>query len=143
MTFREMTVEDLEQVEAIDQDLFTDPWSKEGFLSFLMKDNTMMFVVEEKGDLLGFSSLMYALDEGDVLNIGVRKDRQREGIGQFMMDSMMRMAAGIGVNIIHLEVRESNETAIRMYERLGFERDGIRKNYYQNPKENAILMTKR
>jgi ribosomal-protein-alanine N-acetyltransferase len=83
------------------------------------------------------------LDEGDVLNVAVKKDRQREGIGNFLMESMIRLAAEREISIIHLEVRKSNETAIRLYERLGFERDGIRKGYYTDPVEDAILMTKK
>lgn len=142
MTFREMTVEDLDQIAELEQELFSVPWSREGYLSFLIRDNTLMFVVEEKGRILGYCGLIYALDEGDVMNIAVRKDRQREGIGQFMVDSMIRMAAGIGVMIIHLEVRESNAVARRLYQRMGFVEDGLRKNYYQDPTEHAVLMTK-
>ena len=124
MTFREMTVEDLEQVVEIENRLFSDPWTKEGFFTFLTKENTMFFVIEEKEKILAYCSMQTVLDEGDILNVAVSPDRQREGIGYFLV------------------VREGNGTARRLYERLGFKEDGLRKNYYTDPTENAVLMTK-
>mgnify|MGYP006072535757 CR=1 FL=1 len=143
MTFREMLVEDLDQVMEIEEDLFAVPWTKEGFLTYLMKEDTMFFVVEEKGRILGFCSMTTVLDEGDILNVAVRRDRQKEGIGFFLVDSMIRMAQMQGIRVVHLEVRESNESARRLYRRLGFQEDGLRKNYYTEPAEAAVLMTKR
>ena len=141
MTFREMLVEDLEQVVDIEQKLFSVPWTKEGFLTYLMKKDTMFFVVEEKERILGYCSMMTVLDEGDILNVAVRSDRQKEGIGQFLVDSMLRMAEMQGIKLVHLEVRQGNGTARRLYQRLGFKEDGLRRDY-ENPVENAVLMTK-
>ena len=142
MTFREMLVEDLDQVVEIENSLFSVPWSKEGFFTFLIKDESMFFVVEEKGKILGYCSMQIVLDEGDILNVAVRSDRQKEGIGYFLVDSMLKMAEMIGIHIVHLEVREGNGTARRLYERLGFKEDGLRRDYYTDPTENAVLMTK-
>ena len=142
MTFREMLVEDLEQVVDIEQNLFSVPWTKEGFLTYLMKKDTMFFVVEEKERILGYCSMMTVLDEGDILNVAVRSDRQKEGIGQFLVDSMLRMSEMQGIRLVHLEVRQGNGTARRLYQRLGFKEDGLRRDYYENPVENAVLMTK-
>ena len=142
MTFREMMVDDLEQVAEIEKQLFSDPWTKEGFFTFLTKDNTMFFVVEEKEKILAYCSMQTVLDEGDILNVAVSPDRQREGIGHFLMDSLIRLAEQQGVTTIHLEVRVGNETAIRLYERMGFTRDGIRRKYYTDPVEDALLMTR-
>ena len=82
------------------------------------------------------------LDEGDITNVAVRRDRQREGIGNFLMESLIRLTDQQGVTTIHLEVRVGNATAIRLYERMGFTRDGIRKGYYSDPVEDALLMTR-
>lgn len=142
MIFREMLVEDLDQVMEIEEDLFSVPWTREGFLTYLMKKDTMFFVVEEKEKILGFCSMMTVLDEGDILNVAVRRERQKEGIGQFLVDSILRMADMQGIRLVHLEVREGNRTARRLYERLGFKEDGLRRNYYEDPVENAVLMTK-
>ena len=86
--------------------------------------------------------LLTVLDEGDVTNVAVRRDRQREGIGNFLMESMIRLAEERGITMIHLEVRAGNEAAIRLYERQGFVRDGLRKGYYTDPTEDAVLMTR-
>ena len=142
MTFREMLVEDLDQVMEIENDLISPPWTREGFFTFLLKDENMFFVVEEKGQILGYCSMQTVLDEGDILNVAVTKDRQKEGIGYFLVDSMLMLAAARGIHIVHLEVRESNVSARRLYQRLGFKEDGFRKNYYTEPVENAVLMTK-
>ena len=77
MTFREMLVEDLDQVVEIENSLFSVPWSKEGFFTFLIKDESMFFVVEEKGKILGYCSMQIVLDEGDILNVAVRRERQK------------------------------------------------------------------
>ena len=142
MILREMLVDDLDQVMEIEEELFSVPWTKEGFLTFLMKENGMFLVVEEKDRILGYCGLLTVLDEGDVTNVAVRRDRQREGIGNFLMESMSRLAEERGITMIHLEVRAGNETAIRLYERQGFVRDGLRKGYYTDPTEDAVLMTR-
>lgn len=143
MILREMMIDDLDQVLEIEEELFSVPWTKEGFFTFLTRDDSMFLVVEEKEKILGYCGLLMVLDEGDVLNVAVRKDRQREGIGNFLMESLIRLSGQLGISMIHLEVRKGNETAIRLYERLGFERDGIRKGYYTDPVEDAVLMTKK
>lgn len=144
MIVREMQVEDLEQVMEIEADLFGgEAWTKEGFFTFLTRQDALFLVVEEKENILGYCGLLMVLGEGDVTNVAVKRERQREGIGQFLMDSLIRLSAELGVTDIHLEVRESNQSAIRLYERLGFIRDGLRKNYYTNPVEHAVLMTRK
>ena len=83
MILREMLVDDLDQVMEIEEELFSVPWTKEGFLTFLMKENGMFLVVEEKGRILGYCGLLTVLDEGDVTNVAVRRDRQRGGNRKF------------------------------------------------------------
>lgn len=142
MILREMLIEDLDEVMEIEEELFAVPWTREGFFTFLTREDAMFLVVEEKEKILGYCGLLMVLDEGDVLNVAVKGDRQREGIGHFLVDSMIRLAAERGITTIHLEVRKSNETAFRLYERMGFVTDGIRKGYYTDPVEDAILMTR-
>ena len=74
MILREMLVDDLDQVMEIEEELFSVPWTKEGFLTFLMKENGMFLVVEEKDRILGYCGLLTVLDEGDVTNVAVRRD---------------------------------------------------------------------
>lgn len=142
MILREMLVDDLDHVMEIETDLFAVPWTKEGFFTYLTREEAMFLVVEEKGKILAYCGLIMVLDEGDITNVAVRRDRQREGIGHFLMESLVRLAAERDVTTIHLEVRAGNDTAVRLYERMGFVRDGIRKGYYTDPVEDAILMTR-
>lgn len=93
MILREMLVDDLDQVMEIEQDLFHVPWTKEGFFTFLTRDDAMFLVVEEKEKILGYCGLLMVLDEGDITNVAVRRDRQKEGIGAFLMQSLIRLAA--------------------------------------------------
>lgn len=143
MILREMLVEDLDKVMEIEEDLFAVPWTKEGYFTFLTRKDAMFLVVEEKGEILGYCGLLMVLDEGDVTNVAVKRDRQREGIGNFLMESMLRLACEQGIRTVHLEVRAGNSVAVRLYERLGFVKDGIRKGYYTDPVEDAVLMTRR
>ena len=142
MILREMLIDDLEQVMEIERELFHVPWTREGFFTFLTREDAMFLVVEEKEQILGYCGLLMVLDEGDITNVAVRRDRQKEGIGNFLMESLIRLAAERGVTTIHLEVRVGNDRAIRLYERNGFTRDGLRKGYYSDPIEDALLMTR-
>lgn len=143
MILREMLVEDLDQVMEIENRLFSPPWTKEGFFTYLTRKDAMFLVVEEKGRILAYCGLLMVLDGGDITNVAVCPERQREGIGHFLMESLIRLAEEQGITAIHLEVRVGNHTAIRLYERMGFTRDGIRRNYYTDPAEDALLMTRR
>ena len=142
MILREMMPEDLEQVMEIEERLFSHPWTREGFFTFLMKSNAMFLVVEEKGQILGYCVCLLVLDEGDITNVAVKKERQEEGIGSFMIDGLIRFCRERGVTLLHLEVRKGNQKAIRLYERNGFKMDGYRKNYYTDPSEDAVLMSR-
>jgi ribosomal-protein-alanine N-acetyltransferase len=141
MIIREMLIDDLDAVMQIEEALFSVPWTREGFFTMLTMDHNLFLVVEEKGQILGYCGMQWVLDEGDILNVAVCKDRQREGIGRFLVDSVKRIAQDLGIETLHLEVRESNCTARRLYERLGFRIDGLRKKYYTDPTEDAVLMT--
>ncbi len=141
MTVRMMEIDDLPQVMEIEEESFSVPWSKEGFFTFLTREDTMFLAVEEKGEILGYCGTLIVLDEADVLNVVVKRERRREGIGYFMMQSVMILLKEQGVRILHLEVRKGNSEALRLYERVGFVRDGLRKDYYSDPTEDAILMS--
>lgn len=142
MTVRYMEIDDLDQVMPIEKDCFSVPWTREGFFTFLTRKDSMFLVAEEKGEILGYCGILMVLDEADVTNVAVRKDRRKEGIGAFLMKSLILLAEEQGITIFHLEVRESNAPARRLYERLGFFTDGLRRNYYSDPEEDAVLMSR-
>ena len=142
MTVRIMEIDDLEEVMEIENSVFTtEAWTKEGFFTFLIRKDTMFLVAEEKNEILGYCGAMSVLDEAEVLNVAVKENRRREGIGGFLMKSLLHLEKEQGIRMVHLEVREGNHDARSLYKRLGFSEDGLRKNYYTEPVENAVLMT--
>ncbi|MBQ8304842.1 MAG: ribosomal protein S18-alanine N-acetyltransferase [Blautia sp.] len=141
MILREMLVDDLDAVMEIEESLFSVPWTREGMFTFLTRDDTMFLAVEENGTVIGYIGCLMVLDEADILNVAVRSDRQKYGIGGFLVSGLLRLLAEMEIRTVHLEVRTGNETARRLYERNGFTVDGIRKNYYTDPTEDAVLMT--
>lgn len=142
ITIREMQFDDLEQVVSIEQALFSAPWSETGFFTFLIREGTIFLVAEEEGRILGYCGVITVLDEGDITNVAVAKDRQGEGIGRRLVQELILCCDGVGVPTLHLEVRQSNARAKALYEHLGFRKAGVRKDYYESPVEDGILMTR-
>lgn len=143
MTVREMTLEDLEQIMKIEEENFSVPWTENGFFSFLIRQDTLFLAAEENGEIAGYCGLVMVPDEGDITNVSVDRDKRRRGIGTLLLRELIRRAGEAGVEKLYLEVRESNQAAIALYESLGFKRDGIRRDYYEEPKENAVLMSRK
>lgn len=114
---------------------------KRRFFTFLTRDDAMFLVVEEKEKYWVTADFLWSWMRR-YYKCGSTKRQTEEGIGAFLMQSLIRLAAERDVTTIHLEVRVGNETAIRLYERMGFTRDGIRKAYYSDPVEDALLMTR-
>ena len=127
----------------IENEAFTCPWSQKSFEeAFASEHITVYAVLTPDGCVAGFACLMAYDAEGEILNIAAHPDRRRQGIGQMLMDAMIAEGAEKGVQDFYLEVRESNAPARHLYEKNGFEALGIRKRYYTNPVENAVIMRK-
>ena len=139
MIVREMSFEDLEEVMVIENETFSAPWTETGYFTFLIRDDTLFLVAEDDG-IVGYCGVVMAQDEGDITNVAVRKDRRRQNIGTRLMEELIRQTSQAGVKKLFLEVRKGNEKAISLYKKMGFEKCGLRKNYYQDPVEDAILM---
>ena len=137
---REMTVSDLAQVMVIENENFSKPWTDKGFLSFLLRYDTLFLVAEENDKIIGFAGVIMVLDEAELTNVAVMKSHQKQGVGRLLIESLMKLISECGIEILHLEVRVSNDKAISLYRRIGFEEVGIRYNYYEEPREDAILM---
>lgn len=144
MTIREMTFEDIDAVEAIEQDVFgssSEAWSATGFLTYLMREDTLFLVAEEDG-VIGYAALLMVPYEADLITVCVRRDARRQGTARALLAELFRRAPEFGVTTIHLEVRAGNEAAIRLYEKEGFAKTGLRKDYYIDPREDALTMTR-
>ena len=142
LRIRKMTEEDLDQVTDIAAELFAMPWNREGFEESLLMDNACFLVAEDEGRIAGYCGLFMALDEGEVINVAVRRKCQRKGIANRLFQALLDAGRQNGVSRFFLEVRVSNEAAIRLYEKNGFARQGIRRNFYKMPREDAYVMNR-
>lgn len=134
--------EQLEQIEEIEKACFSLPWTIEQLKSQL-KDSQHEFIasLDDEGRVLGYVGMMYVLDEGYISNVAVAPEARRQGIGRDLIKELMARAAALDLAFVTLEVRCSNAAAIALYEKQGFLPVGKRKNYYDFPREDAILMT--
>ena len=135
-----MTPEDVVQVHKVEEACFSVPWSLENFERiFRYKEN--YYLTAWDGDaIVGFIGLMAVAGEGDITNVADLPSHRKQGIGDRLVKSMIDLAKEKEISKIILEVRSSNEAAIHLYEKYGFEFLCIRKNYYQKPTEDANIM---
>ena len=130
------------QIAALERECFSDPWSQAMLEEELFNPQASFLVAEdEEGNILGYAGLHVVLDEGYVDNIAVEPAARRHGVASALLDVYCRFGE-VNLSFLTLEVRVSNTPAISLYEKQGFQRAGLRKNYYQHPKEDAIIMTR-
>ena len=130
------------QIAALERKCFSDPWSQAMLEEELFNPQASFLVAEdEEGNILGYAGLHVVLDEGYVDNIAVEPAARRHGVASALLDVYCRFGE-VNLSFLTLEVRVSNTPAISLYEKQGFQRAGLRKNYYQHPKEDAIIMTR-
>lgn len=140
IAIRTMQERDADKVAEIESRTFSQPWSRQGFLDSLELEHAVFYVAEEDERIVGYIGMYVSLDEGEITNVAVDSDARCRGIGAMLVEAMKKEAGLRGVTKIVLEVRVSNERAIRLYERNGFVRQGIRKGFYDMPKEDAYIM---
>lgn len=133
----------LEQIEAIEQQCFSCPWTLDQLRSQLSDDrHVFLAAVAESGTVLGYVGMMFVLDEGYISNVAVAPDFRRQGVADALISALMTRAEELALAFVTLEVRAGNEPAKALYAIHGFVPVGRRKNYYDLPKEDAILMTR-
>ena len=134
---------DISKIAEIEQQCFSMPWTEEQ-LKTQLKDSRHEFIAaySEKGDILGYVGMMYILDEGYISNVAVAPKYRRQGIADRIIERLCCICDKLELSFVTLEVRAGNEAAISLYSKNGFTPVGRRKNYYDLPKEDAILMTK-
>lgn len=144
MAFEITTMEaaDIPQVAAIEKACFSDPWP-ESVLAQELENELSLWLVAKDGDtVLGYVGSQSVLDEADMMNLAVCAQARRQGIGRALVLALCARLHEKGITSLTLEVRESNEPAIRLYESLGFAQVGRRPNYYFHPKEDARILRK-
>lgn len=140
---REMTVDDLDTVVEIEKECFSVPWSRQGFMDALQKTDAYYIVAVADDRVVGYCGAYGVCDEADINQVAVTGDYHRSGIGERMARQLLDGLTQRGYLYTTLEVRKSNTAAIALYEKLGFVSEGIRKNFYEKPTEDAVIMWKR
>lgn len=142
MTIESMTVDDISQVAEIERQIFSIPWSERAFRNSMESDNTIYIVAKENNNVAGYAGMYLSFEEGNITNVAVNPLSRRKGIGEKLVRDILNRAYEKGVRDVFLEVRETNSVAIALYEKIGFKEEGIRKNFYDKPRENALIMWK-
>lgn len=140
---RPMTGGDIEAVAYLDQISFSEEWPESMIRSGLDSRLDTYFVYEDRGQILGYSVIRVMADEGEIQRVAVDPRFRRLGIARKLMESMVAFSRDRGVREIALEVRESNQGARKLYDSCGFRAEALRRGYYRNPKEDAIIMWNR
>jgi ribosomal-protein-alanine N-acetyltransferase len=135
-----MLAEDLDRVVVIERDSMPSPWSKELFEEELRRGAAHYFVVEEDRQVAGYMGYWEAPEEAHIINLAIAPAFRGKGLGQTMVERCLDFAAKRGAKLATLEVRDSNEAAKRLYEKCQFRFVAVRKKYYQDNQEDAIVM---
>lgn len=134
----------VDEVAAIEAACFSTPWSRNAFADAVDSENYEYIVALDGNDggVAAYAGMQVVLDEAEITNIAVDECYRRRGIAGKLLEGLVTLCVRRNVKYLHLEVRESNTAARSLYAKCGFEIDGMRKNFYQKPTENAVLMTK-
>jgi ribosomal-protein-alanine N-acetyltransferase len=138
---RRLTMRDLPAIEAIERRAYATPWSRSMFAGELAKPSSLCLgAFDEAGTLLGYLIISRYVDAWHVMNVATDPERRRSGIATALLERLFELTAGNDQRGYTLEVRVSNTDAIRLYERLGFKARGLRRGYYTDNREDAVIM---
>ncbi|MGN0710657.1 MAG: ribosomal protein S18-alanine N-acetyltransferase [Anaerovoracaceae bacterium] len=141
MIIRMAEEKDAAEMAALDKVCFADPWSEASFRQELTENDRAFYIAAEiEGKVVGYAGLWAILDEGHITNVAVSPDYRRKGIGRAIVGTLVEAAEENGLTSFTLEVRESNLPAQALYTEFGFEPAGLRKGYYLDNGENAVIM---
>ena len=140
---RKMTGTDLSEVCRIETQNFSEPWSYQGFLDALSREDTEYLVCEYDREIAGYCGAYISWGEADIVNVSVDKKFQNKQIATQLLQKLFLRLKERDVKDLTLEVRQSNRPAIPLYEKLGFQSEGVRPGFYENPKEDALIMWRR
>lgn len=133
---------DIPDIEELEKECFSTPWSQTA-LRDAMEGNTAFFIAKKGEKTVGYVGISTVLDEGYITNVAVSQSDRKKGIGTALLNRVFSFARDNNLSFVSLEVRESNREAISLYTAFGFKQEGKRKDFYDKPKEDALILTKR
>lgn len=138
---RRMTLNDIDTVASIEEATFPTPWSRDSFRQELERNVAARYLVAEKdGRVIGYAGAWIILDESHITNIAIEESCRGHGYGRALTAALMQYLSNLGASYATLEVRRSNLRAQNLYQSLGFVQLGVRKRYYEDNREDALLM---
>ncbi|SMB89719.1 [SSU ribosomal protein S18P]-alanine acetyltransferase [Desulfonispora thiosulfatigenes DSM 11270] len=141
---RPMDFDDIEQIVEIEKACFSSPWSAYAFECELHDNQFANYLVvalaEDESKLVGYGGLWVIIDEGHITNIAILPEYRGKKLGELLMLNLIQIALAKDTTRMTLEVRASNNAAIKLYEKFGFKTEGVRKGYYIHPREDALIM---
>jgi len=140
MMVRRMNTLDIDGVLAVEQQSFTTPWSREGFVNEMNNELSYYLVMVEAGKIIGYAGMWLIVDEAHVTNVAVLPEYRGKRLGEKLMSALLEHAKNRGAVRMTLEVRASNTVAQGLYNKFGFTSQGRRRNYYTDTKEDALIM---
>ena len=140
--FTQMKAEYVPQVAQLEKLCFSDPWSEKSIASELDSSWSYWVVAVEDGQVVGYIGSQSSYEQADIMNVAVHPDWRRRGIAESLIDCLVKELRTRNCMALMLEVRASNAPAIALYEKMEFHQVGLRKNYYRNPKEDALILRK-
>jgi len=141
LKMRSMRREDIDQIYLMEKMIFPSPWSHSSFEAELLHDYSKCLIVSHEKTIIAYTVFWIIEDEIHIANLAVSETYRGCGIASWIMDIIFNIAHDNNIKLMHLEVRKKNTKAINLYEKFGFKIVGIRKNYYETEKEDAILMS--
>lgn len=142
MDIIKLNEEHIKAIHIIEESCFASPWSENTIEALIKSDNAQCFGCVEDEILVGYIALEWVMDEGSLTNLAVLPEYRCRGIAQKLTNSLLEEAVKRKLQFVTLEVRVTNTPASELYKKSGFEEVGVRKGYYSNPREDALLMTK-
>ena len=142
MILETMNAAHVAQIAALEKICFSDPWSERSIASELANKLAFWLVATEGETVAGYIGSQTVMEETDMMNVAVHPDFRRQGIAEALVNGLVEHLKAMGSRCLTLEVRASNAPAIALYEKLGFTEIGRRKNYYRNPREDALILRK-
>lgn len=134
-----MTIYDFEQIETDLTEKFDEFWNSNILKQELLNSNTKYIICKEDNEILGFAGILINIDDIEIMNIVVRKDKRGQNIGKLLLEHLIKISKKLNVKIMTLEVNEKNTPAIKLYEKFNFKIVGLRKKYYNN-QDDALIM---
>lgn len=142
MNYVRMDESHVEQVAQLESQCFSDPWSLRSIISELSNPLSLWYVAVNGAEVVGYVGSQSVLDQADMMNLAVSESFRRQKIGEKLVETLIDGLKQRSVKSLTLEVRVSNESAIRLYDKLGFQQVGRRPRYYANPREDALILRK-